>query len=99
MDIDVTKLPVEPDINVGRLFATVYLASSPQTPAFKGFVRSVSSQNQKGYFDILQAHENFVSPVVKSVTILPEEGPTVNYNFGSGVIEVANNVIRIFLKN
>lgn len=99
MDIDVTKLPVEPGTNVGRLFATVYLASSPQTPAFKGFVKSVSSRNQKGDFDLLPSHENFVSPVEESVTIISENGESVSYNFNSGVIEVANNVARIFLKN
>ena len=98
MDIDVSKLPTASKYKVDRLFATVYTLGSLQKPPFQGFVRSISSVDTKGPFDILPTHENFITQFSNKLEILPEAGDKISFEQPTGVIEVANNVVKIFLK-
>ncbi len=99
MDIDVTKLPAQATNELDRLFVTVYSVDKPQNPSFKGFAKSVSAQDGRGSFDVLPQHENFVTGFSGLVTIIREDGGLVTNTAKDGVIEVANNIVRIFLKN
>lgn len=98
MDIDVSKLPSQSSTKVDRLFITVYLTESLEKPGFKGFAKSLTSFDQKGPFDVLPMHENFVTEFTKKIEIIPEEGDKVLYPDSKGVIEVANNIVRVFLE-
>ena len=98
MDIDVSKLSTGPKTNVNKLFVTVYLTNTLEKPAFKGFVKSLTSYDDSGPFDILPMHENFVTQFKKKLEIVPEEGEKVVYSNSNGVIEVASNIARVFLE-
>lgn len=98
MDIDVSKLPATSQFKVDRLFVTVYKLGSLQEPSFQGFVKSISSSSTKGPFDILPTHENFITQFSQKLQIVPETAEPINYDNCSGVIEVANNVVKIFMK-
>lgn len=97
MDIDVSKLTTNPNIKVNKLFVTVYQTNSLQKPGFKGFVKYLTSFDKKGPFDILPMHENFVTEFNKHLELLPEQGEKITYQNVGGVIEVANNIVRVFL--
>ncbi len=98
MDIDVSELSPTSKYKVYRLFVTVYSLGSLQKPPFQGFVKSISSVDPKGPFDILPTHENFITQFSKKLEILPETGDKVSFEQASGVIEVANNIVKIFLR-
>jgi len=97
MEIDVSKLTTSPQTQVERLYVTVFSTDSIQKIAFKGFAKSVTCLDHKGPFDVLPRHENFVSKLSKSVKIVRENGEIANFEVAEGVIEVANNIVRIFL--
>ncbi|HEY4694433.1 MAG TPA: hypothetical protein VIH52_00510 [Candidatus Nanoarchaeia archaeon] len=98
MEIDVSKLSTQPSVKVERLYVTVYLTERPDQVGFKGFAKSVSSYERQGRFDILPLHENFVTEFVKELIIVAESGESVSYPVKRGVLEVASNVVRVFLK-
>ena len=98
MDIDVTNLTTRPTIDVDKLFVSVYLTRSLHEQGFKGFVRSISSFDEKGPFDVLPAHENFVTNFTRKIEIVPVDGDKIVYQEVKGVLEVAYNVARVFLE-
>ena len=98
MDIDVSKLPTTSQFKVDRLFVTVYKLNSLTESSFQGFAKSVSSQDSKGPFDILPTHENFISEFKNRLEIVREDGQKLNFDSPNGVIEVGNNVVKVFLK-
>ncbi len=98
MDIDVTKLSTASTFKIDRLFVTVYVTDKLEKPAFKGFAKSLTSFDNKGTFDVLPMHENFVTQFSKKLEIVPEEGEKLVYQNSTVVIEVANNVVRVFLE-
>jgi F0F1-type ATP synthase epsilon subunit len=60
-------------------------------------VFAVTSINSKGLFDILPEHENFIS-IIKDKVIVHRKGqPNQEIKLGTGVLEVNNNVVNIFL--
>jgi len=97
MDIDVSKLTTTSKFKIDRLFITVYLTNNLEKPGFKGFAKSLSSLDTTGPFDVLPMHENFVAEFEKKIEIVPEEGEKIVYQDFEGVIEVANNIVRIFM--
>lgn len=97
MDIDVSKLSTSSKFKIDRLFITVYQANQLEKPGFKGFAKSLSSKDKAGPFDVLPMHENFVTQFEGRLEIIPEEGEKIVYQNFDGVIEVANNIVRIFM--
>jgi F0F1-type ATP synthase epsilon subunit len=60
-------------------------------------VFAVTSVNSKGLFDVLPEHENFIS-IIKDKVIVHRKGkPNQEIKLGTGVLEVKNNVVDIFL--
>lgn len=98
MDIDVSKLPATSEFKVDRLFVTIYKLGALQESSFQGFAKSVSSRDKKGPFDILPTHENFITQFTDKLSIVTESGEKMNFADSAGVIEVANNVVKVFLK-
>ena len=64
---------------------------------YKGKIKALTSVNEKGKFDILPLHSNFIS-IVKDYLILHErEGKDKEFKLKRGVLRVVNNEISIFL--
>ncbi len=99
MEIDISSLTTRPTVDADRIFVSVYLTNSLQEAGFKGFAKSISSFDEKGPFDILPSHENFVTEFSQSLEIVPFVGEKIHYSGIKGVLEVADNVVRIFLEN
>ncbi|HSX57835.1 MAG TPA: hypothetical protein VLE47_01020 [Candidatus Saccharimonadales bacterium] len=99
MDIDVSKLSSQSNVKTDRLYVTVFLTNSLQDSGFRGFVKSITSSDSSGPFDVLPNHENFVTNFSKKLEIVPEAGERIVFQNKTGVMEVGNNVVRIFLEN
>ena len=60
-------------------------------------VFGVTSRNQKGVFDVLPEHENFISIIKDFVIVHKKQQPKQEIKIGTGVLKVTNNIVDIFL--
>jgi len=73
---------------------TIY---GPESILYQGKVKAVTSVNDKGKFDILPLHSNFIS-IVKNYLILHElQGSQKEFKLKQGVLRLVNNQMSIFL--
>lgn len=75
---------------------TVYIGD-PEKVIFEGEAEAVSSINEKGPFDILLRHENFICTVQDKVTILLKGGDKKEIPISKGILKSETNKINIFL--
>ncbi|MDP2671059.1 MAG: hypothetical protein Q8P13_01190 [bacterium] len=80
-------------------FLEVSLVWSPslKQQGYSGQALAVSSENSLGKFDILPQHANFVTQINKQLTIHTLDKKETKYEFNRGVLEVSENIVRIFL--
>jgi len=64
---------------------------------YQGEVLSVTSVNDKGPFDILPHHQNFISLIREKIVIRPVEGKPFQYRIKGGLLQVLADQVRIFL--
>lgn len=64
---------------------------------FQGEVAAVSSFNDKGPFDILPQHANFISIIKKHVVIHLPTKEKKRIELESGIMKVHNNNVEIYL--
>lgn len=64
---------------------------------FEGDVMAISSTNEKGAFDILHSHSNFISLIKDKITLTNLDGTKQQINLKSGVIRNVNNSVEVFL--
>ncbi len=64
---------------------------------FKGTVKSVSTHNTKGDFDILPFHENFISLIDSKISFIDLEGRKKEFPVDLGAIRVEENKIEALL--
>lgn len=74
----------------------VYIRT-PQSIAFEGVVESISSTNEKGPFDILPEHENFISVVREKVVLTEKGGGIKEFPVDAGFIKVLSDEVHIFI--
>ena len=79
---------------VNRLFVSV---KSPQQVHYEGWAKAISSINNKGKFDILGYHANFITIIKQSITIHLENKEKITIPLEQGVIKVSKNNVRVFL--
>ena len=65
---------------------------------FEDEVYSVTSSNDKGVFDVLPFHANFISIIRDFIKI--DKGDTANIKFEikTGIMHVESNVVSIYVK-
>lgn len=97
------KIPIPKD----ALFISI---KSPEKTVFEGIVTGVSSYNDKGPFDILSEHENFITIIKKKLVIFPiqtspsrvsrgtDSGPSgkMEWDIDQGVLKVRENKVNVF---
>ncbi len=80
--------------------------SSREGIVFEGEVSSLSSYNEKGKFDILASHANFISLIKKSLTIRADgsdtddktnKGVTKEIAFDNALLRVQENKVEVYL--
>lgn len=75
-----------------KIFWSPVLGKEP----FQGKAEAVSSKNHLGDFDILPDHINFITLISKTLTLhFPQKKET--YKFERGVLEVSDNIVKVFL--
>ena len=65
--------------------------------SFNDNVRAITSFNEKGIFDVLPQHENFISVVKDKVIIHTKDGQDKEMKIDNGVLKVHENEVHIFL--
>ena len=64
---------------------------------FQGEVNAVSSTNDKGPFDILPQHANFISIIKKHVVLHLAKKQEKRIELESGILKVRDNNVEIYL--
>jgi len=64
---------------------------------FEGKAKSVTSNNEKGRFDILPNHANFITIINKELIIERSKAKKEYIDVENGVLKVADNKIEVFL--
>jgi F0F1-type ATP synthase epsilon subunit len=64
---------------------------------FEGQIRSLSSINKVGKFDVLVRHANFISLVQESLVIRKVNGQKQTIAIDNGVLRVSKNQAEIYL--
>jgi F0F1-type ATP synthase epsilon subunit len=80
-----------------ELFVTVLWSPSTEKSGYRGPAIAVSSENKVGKFDILPTHINFISLISNKLAVYTQNNKKVEYEFKRGVLEVSNNLVRVFL--
>lgn len=73
------------------------IVQSPDETLFEGEAYAVSSINQKGEFDILPGHTNFVSLITDILVIHISETESKDYPITTGLLKVADNSVEVYL--
>jgi len=64
---------------------------------FSGQVSALTSENDKGIFDVLSQHSNFISIIKNQITIYNTDGTLQKIQLTTGVMQITGNIINIFL--
>ena len=64
---------------------------------YKGEARALSSYNDKGPFDILPLHANFISLIHTSIHFYTENGEEKEMPLDTGVLRVKKSIVEIYL--
>ena len=64
---------------------------------FEGPVKTVSSINKKGKFDILAMHTNFISLINEKIEIVNLEGKKQEFKIDSGIVKVSKDNVEIYV--
>lgn len=65
---------------------------------YEGDVTSITSYNEKGKFDVLAQHENFISLIKKGLTVREKEkAVTKEIGFDNALIRVRENSVEVYL--
>ncbi len=65
--------------------------------SFNENVKAVTSFNEKGIFDVLPQHENFISVIKDKIIIHTTDGKDKEIKIDNGVLRVYENEADIFL--
>ena len=68
-----------------------------QDVLYQGEIDSLTSVNQKGKFDVLREHANFISLIKDYILKKDLKGKDYRLNIGQGLMKVLNNQINIYL--
>ncbi len=64
---------------------------------YEGTADSVTSYNDRGTFDVLPYHTQFIAMIKKSITIHKKGQEKKEFTIDVGVIEVLRNEVNVFL--
>lgn len=70
---------------------------SKERTVFQGDVYAITSYNDKGPFDILAGHENFISVAYSKLLLYKIDGTTQQIPLNYGIIKVLRDQVEIYL--
>lgn len=68
-----------------------------QAVLFEGEVRTISSVNDKGIFDVLEQHTSFISLIKDKIVIHTLDGKEQEMKIQDGIMRVYKNEVSVFL--
>lgn len=71
--------------------------TNPEGLVYGGTVKSLSSINDAGPFDILSFHTNFITIIKKNLTLKLDSGEEKQYKLDTGILRVMKNVVDVYL--
>lgn len=63
----------------------------------QGEIKSLSSVNEKGPFDILGQHENFISLIKEYLIVGKKDGTKQEIKFDNGIVKVDTNQVQVYI--
>ncbi len=70
----------------------------PEKTLFDGFAKAISSVSNRGKFDVLPFHENFISLIQEAITVHKDgKEESLLIPIKTGVLKVQKNVVKILL--
>jgi F0F1-type ATP synthase epsilon subunit len=88
------KVPTKQSLSVEKIRVTV---RNRTKVLFDEYVKSVSSKNDTGVFDILPEHSNFISLITSPITIRTIDGHKQEITFNNGLIKVKDNAVHCYV--
>ena len=73
------------------------IVKEPEKTIFDGFATSVTSLSNRGKFDVLAYHANFIALIEETILLGQEGKPPVQIPIKAGVMKVSNNKVKIIL--
>lgn len=64
---------------------------------YEGEVNSISSNNEKGVFDVLAQHANFISLISKGLTIRDMDNNEKEIKFDNALLKVYRNNVEVYV--
>ncbi len=86
--------PLKPN----ALYLSIYSPNYKKELEFSGYIKSLSSVNEKGPFDILPTHENLATVALGTIVIVDEADKRVEFNVQKAVVDVSENLIKVFVE-
>lgn len=78
-----------------NLYLTVHIKSLEETH-FEGKALAISCTDEKGPFDVLPNHQNFIAIIQYNITV-HMENEKKNFIIDSGILKVYENTVYVFL--
>ncbi len=73
------------------------IVKSRDKTLFDGEVKSITSYNDKGVFDILPLHSNFISLINQKVVIETPDGLKQEIFVDNAILRAVENTVQVFL--
>lgn len=70
---------------------------NPEHVVYEGEAFAITSVNEKGLFDVLPKHQNFISMINEKLIIHLSKGFKKEFKIGQGVLKAQKNIVKIFL--
>ena len=88
---------VNTNMRKDAFFALIYAPNYKKHLDFAGYVRSISSVNSEGNFDVLPMHENFVTLLLGKLVVVDEKGKSLEFQVEQALLEASNNLVRVYV--
>lgn len=85
-------------IKPNTLYLSIFSPNYKSELEFAGYIKSLSSVNEKGPFDILPLHENLATVATGTIVIIDEADKRVEFNVQKAVIDVSENLVKVFVE-
>lgn len=69
----------------------------PEKIIFDGFATSITSVSNRGKFDVLAYHANFIALIGETIVLGQEGKPSLQFPIKNGVMKVRQNAVKIIL--
>ena len=73
------------------------LVTSRENVIYKGEVLSLTSVNEKGIFDVLPMHANFISLISAKLIIGEKDGSKKEIKINNGLLRVQQNRVEVYV--